>query len=486
MIQSNSVTSGIEENPKCIFQYNGHSYSFDIRFSISKSNFIWHNLDQIKTKLKIDLFENENIELDEEVINDFISYLNKESIQLTITDNNVFTLNELSKKFQTPLLQKSIDKYINENQNELLPKLLNKSELTANDEKIISQHLIEYINNKQLSSLQPQVINRILANYRKENKNNLENERKLTVFIIKLFLEDPLNLSFLFQYIDYENDIIFQECLDLILTSTIFDVVNFQFFNNEFLKKIIMLIKKDRSQTTNEFQKSPTHYIKSEKEILSEIEQSLRKKEKNIIEVPNGITIISKGTFNNTDIEEVILPESLISIEDETFAYCTKLRKVTIKSKKLEKIGNYAFHNTINLEIINLPDSISIIGQYAFSGSGIESIKIPNNIKTIQLYAFFECKKLHSVENMQNITKIEDLAFYNCCVLKHIDIQNVIDIGNHAFCDCKKLEKIDLHDVRHIGEYAFYNTSLSQDSYIPSLADLGKETFGNNPNIKRY
>lgn len=167
-----------------------------------------------------------------------------------------------------------------------------------------------------------------------------------------------------------------------------------------------MLIKKDRSQTTNEVQKSPTQNIKSEKEILSEIEQSLRKKEKNIIEVPNGITTISKGIFNNTDIEEVILPESLISIEDETFAYCTELRKVTIKSKKLEKIGNYVFHNTINLESINLPDSISIIGQYAFSGSGIESIKIPNYIKTIQSHAFFEFKKLHSVEKMENIIKL--------------------------------------------------------------------------------
>lgn len=39
---------------------------------------------------------------------------------------------------------------------------------------------------------------------------------------------------------------------------------------------------------------------------------------------------------------------------------------------------------------------------------------------------------------MENITKIEDLAFYNCYVLKHIDIQNVIDIGHHVFCFCKK------------------------------------------------
>lgn len=482
MIQSNSVTSGIEENPKCNFTYNGHSYSFDIRFSISKSNLIWNNLDQIKTKLKIDLFENENIELDEEIINDFISYLNNESNQLTITDNNVFTLNELSKTFQTPLLQKNIDKYINEHQNELLPKLLNHSQLTANDEKIISHHLIEYISNKQLSSLQPEVISRILANYRKENKNNLEDERKVTDFIIKLFLKNQRNLSFLFQYIDYENDIIFQEFLNSILASKIFDVVNFQFFPNDFLKKIILLNRKDQLQNM----KSTTQTIKSEKEIMLEIEQSLRKKETKVIEVPNGITTISKGAFNNTDIEEVILPESLISIEDETFAYCTKLRKVTIKSNKLVKIGNYAFHDTANLENIILPDSVSNIGQSAFSGCGLVSMNMPDNMRTIQQRTFFECTKLQYVENMQNITKIEEFAFYRCHALKHIDIKNVIDIENRAFCHCNKLEKIDLPVVRHIGEYAFYDTSLSEDSHIRPLADLGKEAFGNNPNIKRY
>ena len=40
--------------------------------------------------------------------------------------------------------------------------------------------------------------------------------------------------------------------------------------------------------------------------------------------------------------------------------------------------------------------------------------------------------------------------------------------------------------VVSIGEYAFYDTSLSEDSHIRPLADLGKEAFGNNPNIKRY
>ena len=57
--------------------------------------------------------------------------------------------------------------------------------------------------------------------------------------------------------------------------------------------------------------------------------------------IPDGVKVIGKNAFiDNTDIEEVILPESLVSIEDYAFAGCTGLKKIKFP-QGLKKIGPF-------------------------------------------------------------------------------------------------------------------------------------------------
>jgi len=66
---------------------------------------------------------------------------------------------------------------------------------------------------------------------------------------------------------------------------------------------------------------------------------------------------------------------------------------------------------TTQFSYVEIPDTVTDIGEGAFMSSGIEEIKIPNNIKVIKPYTFDGCGSLTKVELSNNIEKIEDHAF---------------------------------------------------------------------------
>lgn len=69
--------------------------------------------------------------------------------------------------------------------------------------------------------------------------------------------------------------------------------------------------------------------------------------------------------------------------------YVDQIKEVVIYGPQDElkscifSIGRYAFSGCKNLKKISIPVSVEIIGLAAFSGSGIESIHLPANLKTI-------------------------------------------------------------------------------------------------------
>ena len=77
-----------------------------------------------------------------------------------------------------------------------------------------------------------------------------------------------------------------------------------------------------------------------------------------------------------------------------------------------DSICDYAFFDNQNLKNVILPDSVKSIGNSAFSGcSALTSVTIGENVKSIGIYAFFNCLSLKSIKLSDTTTEIGDSAF---------------------------------------------------------------------------
>ena len=77
-----------------------------------------------------------------------------------------------------------------------------------------------------------------------------------------------------------------------------------------------------------------------------------------------------------------------------------------------DSICDYAFFDNQNLKNVIMPDSVKSIGNSAFSGcSALTSVTIGKNVKSIGIYAFFNCLSLKSIKLSDITTEIGDSAF---------------------------------------------------------------------------
>ena len=122
-------------------------------------------------------------------------------------------------------------------------------------------------------------------------------------------------------------------------------------------------------------------------------------------------------------------------------------------------IGDDAFYECSGLTSITIPNSVTSIGDYAFSSSGLTSVIIPNSVTSIGKRVFYACSDLTSVTIPNSITSIGDKAFQYCSNLTSITIPNsVTHIGAQAFGNCSGLTSFTIStSVTSIGNYVLYN-----------------------------
>ena len=126
--------------------------------------------------------------------------------------------------------------------------------------------------------------------------------------------------------------------------------------------------------------------------------------------------------------------------------------------------GDVIIPSTVNYKSRDL--AVIAIGWGGFSGcTELNSITIPNSVKSIGGYAFEDCSSLISITIPDSVTSIHGSTFEDCSSLTSIIIPNgVIDIGSEAFSGCSSLTNITIpNSVISIYEGAFNKcTSLKE------------------------
>ncbi len=107
-------------------------------------------------------------------------------------------------------------------------------------------------------------------------------------------------------------------------------------------------------------------------------------------------------------------------------------------------------------EINGLP--VTVIGKYAFSGSQITDVTIPDGVEVIETGAFEECSRLASVVIPSSVRQIYFFAFSKCESLESVFVYST-DIG---FCGTLSTQT----GSTVFSNYTVYNTNVLRTEYV--------------------
>ncbi|MCM1285023.1 MAG: S8 family serine peptidase [Acetobacter sp.] len=160
------------------------------------------------------------------------------------------------------------------------------------------------------------------------------------------------------------------------------------------------------------------------------------------------------------------------------------------------QIGSKVFSNS-NIENIVLPDSIKTIGNDAFSNSNLKSVTA-NGIENLNERCFYGCNKLADID-LSKVRYIGSEALSGCELLnqdlelplldrvgdkglagtyfKSIKLPNCIQAGDSAFENCTAKD-IVLNTAETIGNDAFNNCKNLINLYVPNAKDLSGSMNG--------
>ena len=181
--------------------------------------------------------------------------------------------------------------------------------------------------------------------------------------------------------------------------------------------------------------------------------------------------VVSMGDmafYSCETLQTIQLPKTLTNIGEAALAHCIHLAAVDLS--RIESLGPFVLSgctslqhvkfpkhlDTIppsmvsgckSLEYIELPSSVKSIGNWAFSGTAIRSLQIPEGVESVHSHVFSYCDHLQDIVFPQSTVYLGDYMFSWCNALRSVFIpRNVRKIKNTDFffrCDALRSVTVD-------------------------------------------
>lgn len=195
--------------------------------------------------------------------------------------------------------------------------------------------------------------------------------------------------------------------------------------------------------------------------------------------IPTTVTTISDYAFSDcVKLISINVPATISQIGEGVFAGCTLLRVVEL-NEGLESIGDYAFKGCATVTTMKVPSTVKTIGKEAFAGMvALNSTTLPDGLTAIADGLYEGCSHLTAITIPAGVTSIGSKAFSGT-VLTTLGLPDgLTEIGAGAFMGCKFTEALVPYGVTAIADSTFMNcpnlATISLPSYVTSV---GKQAF---------
>jgi len=206
--------------------------------------------------------------------------------------------------------------------------------------------------------------------------------------------------------------------------------------------------------------------------------------------IPDGVTEIDGTAFEGIGLKHLYIPSSVQKIGKYSFRGCYALESIEVDPANpnydsrdncnalfakesdtllrgcsnttfpsvVTHIGANAFDTLTGLGSLTIPEGVKSIGIYAFFNSDLVEITLPRSLEEIEYLAFQECEKLTSIHIPDGVTSLGEGAFLLCNSLTSVHTGNGVSaIPASSFFTCSSLSNITIgSSVASIDVNAFY------------------------------
>ena len=157
----------------------------------------------------------------------------------------------------------------------------------------------------------------------------------------------------------------------------------------------------------------------------------------------------------NTSVKKVILPEGLLKIKDYAFAGCT------------------------NLEEVNIPSTVTVLGSSILQVTKVTSVTIPSGVKTLS--ACFDCTAITDITIPNTVTSLSGGVFEaNATTYKSWGFENAYkdEMKERIYKNLKSVTFEEGSTITTIPDYCFYDQQALTSIILPnSVTSIGKWAF---------